>query len=237
MCVAVRLPADSALMDKSVLVIAAHPDDEVLGCGGTLSRHELEGDTVNLLFLSDGVSSRIGTEQYEIKKRSTAALNSSKILKITGEITFLDFPDNRLDGVLLLDIVKAIEIIVSRLNPTIVYTHHASDLNIDHKVTHAAVMTACRPLPEQCVKEVYAFEVLSSTEWGTTCHSPFIPNHFVDISKFLNQKIEALKEYADEIRFPPHSRNLKHVRLLAEHRGNCVGVEAAEAFMVLRTVR
>ena len=216
-------------MSERVLVIAAHPDDEVLGCGGTMARHIADGDEVHVLFVADGETSR---GMKALPNRNFMALAASKVLG-TRPPQFLDFSDQRLDQLGLLDIVKLIEVHVFMVKPTIVYTHHAGDLNLDHRIVHQAVMTACRPLPGSSVDAIYAFEVLSSTEWGTG----FAPNHFVDIngSAFLD-KMAALKCYASEIREHPHPRSFETVHRLEKLRGAACGVDRAEAFMTLRSI-
>lgn len=223
-------------MTSSVLVVAAHADDEALGCGGTIARHVEAGDHVEVVFVADGVSSRPGAVERDLAGRLQATERAKQILGITN-IRFLGLPDNRLDSVPLLDIVQSLEVIIAELKPAVVYTHHNGDLNVDHRVTHRAVMTACRPLPHATVREILAFEVLSSTEWGDAGASPFIPNYFVDISTTLEIKLRALNAYSMEMREPPHSRSLVHVANLAQHRGHCVGVDAAEAFMLVRRVK
>jgi N-acetylglucosamine malate deacetylase 1 len=214
----------------SVLVIAAHPDDEALGCGGTIARHVAMGDEVNLLFIADGETGRIMAGKTN---RNIPAYHASKILGAMPPM-FLNWRDQMLDTVPLLEITRAIEAKVEMIQPTIVYTHHAGDLNMDHRIVHQAAMTALRPLPSAPVKEIYTFEVLSSTEWGT---EPFRPNHFVCISAFLKTKLDALRCYGDEMRERPHARSLDGVTNLACRRGNSVGIHYAEAFMSIRTIR
>lgn len=222
-------------MSKIVLVVAAHTDDEALGCAGTLAKHVAEGDQVHLLFMTDGVASR-DLEAGEAEERLTAAQQAAKILGVST-LTNLAFPDNRMDSVPLLDVVKEIEVKIAEIRPDVIYTHHLGDLNIDHQVTHKAVMTACRPQPGFCVKEIYAFEVLSSTEWQTPSLLPFVPNVFIDISQYLPTKIQALQAYKEEMREAPHSRSFQHVEILAKHRGYTVGLEAAEAFLLIRKIK
>ncbi|GGO85157.1 PIG-L domain-containing protein [Marinobacterium nitratireducens] len=222
-------------MSKRVLVVAAHPDDEVLGCGGTIARHVAEGDTVHVLFIADGVSSR-GEGKEELVKREQAAFKAHKILGV-AEVSYLGLPDNRLDSLALLDVVQYVEKVINAFYPNIIYTHHFGDLNVDHCIAHQAVMTACRPLPESSVREIFAFEVLSSTDWATPQINPFIPNHYVDISKYLELKMEALEAYSLEMRDIPHSRSIDHLDILARHRGQSVGCFAAEAFSVIRLIR
>jgi LmbE family N-acetylglucosaminyl deacetylase len=218
------------------MVVAAHADDEVLGCGGTIARHAAAGDLVHVLFIADGVTSRAGADDVATVQRERAMLEASEILGVSSTLS-LGFPDNRLDSVPLLDIVQALEGEFSKWKPEVVYTHHYGDLNVDHRVAHQAVMTACRPLPGCSVREILAFEVMSSTEWASSALAPFLPNLFVDVSAYLETKMRALEAYALEMRAPPHSRSLEHLHILAQHRGACVGVKAAEAFMVIRSLR
>lgn len=224
-------------MHKSVLVVAAHSDDEALGCGGVIAKHSMQGHKVDIVFMTDGVSSRSGVGVIDKLSRSRAAQNACSILRINQMHTF-SFPDNELDKASLLDIVKAVESIVEMVKPDIVYTHHHGDLNIDHQLTHQAVMTACRPMPGGTVKELFGFEVLSSTEWNTPAgHLAFLPNCFIDISDQMALKIKALEAYSDEMREIPHSRTIEHCKILAAHRGYTIGVHAAEAFVTYRLIR
>lgn len=223
-------------MSKSVLVVAAHADDEALGCGGTIARHATSGDQVHVVFVADGVTSRLNAGGDELARRQQATEQARNILGIRST-TFLGLPDNRLDSLPLLDIVQPLEAIVARLAPELVYTHHYGDLNVDHRQTHQAVMTACRPLPGTTVREILTFEVMSSTEWSGVGLAPFLPNLFVDIGAQLDTKMRALEAYGLEMRAPPHSRSLMHAQCLAQHHGCCVGVDAAEAFMVMRAIR
>ena len=220
---------------KKILVVAAHPDDEALGCGGTIARHAIEGDLVHLVLMADGVYSRSNITSEDFERRMAALKSAQSILGISS-VDYLGLPDNRMDSIQLLDIVQKLEPIIENKQPTIVYTHHHGDLNIDHRITHEAVMTACRPMPNFSVKEIYGFEVMSSTEWASPIHSTFIPSFFVDISKQLPIKIKALEAYAEEMRSVPHSRSIKHIEVLARHRGYSIGVEAAEAFEVYRVI-
>jgi len=224
---------------KTVLVIAAHPDDEVLGCGGTIAKHVASGDEVHVTILAEGATSR--DERRDREKRTSelsgladAAHKANDLLGVRM-LTMYDFPDNRMDSVDLLDIVKVVESQISRIHPDIIYTHHAGDVNIDHQRIHEAVVTACRPLPQQYVKTLLFFEIPSSTEWQITGSAPpFLPNWFVNVEQTLEKKIEALKLYAPEMRAWPHARSLKAVEYLARWRGASVGCEAAEAFVLGR---
>lgn len=222
-------------MSKIVLVVAAHSDDEAIGCGGTIARHVAEGDEVHLLFMTDGVGSREALDE-DAKARLSATHHAAQILGVST-FTNLNFPDNRMDSVPLLDIVKEIEAKISKITPEVVYTHHLGDLNVDHQVTHKAVITACRPQPGFCVKEIYAFEVLSSTEWQSPSLLPFVPNVFIDIADYLPIKMQALEAYAEEMREAPHTRSFQHLEVLAKHRGYSFGVHAAEALMLVRKLK
>lgn len=222
-------------MNSRVLVIAAHPDDEVLGCGGTIARHINSGEGVHIVFVADGVSSRNNPPQT-VAERRNCAVQAAKALG-AGQPSFLDFPDNRLDTVDLLDIVQAIERVVSDVDPQLVYTHHGGDLNIDHRVVHQAVVTALRPTPGRHFKGILAFEVLSSTEWASDAigHG-FRPDRFIDVSATIERKMNALCCYGTEMRPFPHSRSQETVRALATLRGTSVGLVAAEAFSTLKWI-
>ena len=220
---------------KTVLIVAAHPDDEVLGCGGTMARRVEDGDQVHVVFMADGATSRSQSlDRGYIEERNTAALKACQILGAqTPE--FLGFPDNRMDSIALLDVILAIENVIDKIQPNVVYTHHGGDLNVDHQITHQGVMTACRPQPGVSVREIYSFEVLSSTEWiFPSAARTFAPNRFVDIGNVLDQKLAALNAYKDEIVDFPHSRSMTAVKALATVRGASMGMTAAEGFRIER---
>lgn len=221
-------------MNKTILVIAAHSDDEALGCSGTIAKHIKQGDSVHLLFMTDGVASRSGRRDDE--KRLTAAQDAAQILEVSS-FTNLNFPDNKMDSIPLLDIVKEIENTIVQTQPEVIYTHHIGDLNIDHQITHKSVVTACRPQPSFCVEEIYAFEVLSSTEWNTPGVEAFSPNVFIDITDYIDIKKQVLEVYSEEMRQPPHSRSIDNALRLNALRGNSVGVDYAEAFELIRMSR
>jgi LmbE family N-acetylglucosaminyl deacetylase len=222
-------------MAKNVLVVAAHPDDEVLGCGGTIARHVHEGDTVSVVYMADGVTSRSHSTRDVPTERQQASDAAKKILGISHCCT-LDYSDNRLDSYPLLELVQEMEALIVRFAPEVIYTHHAGDLNVDHRVTQAAVLTAFRPMPNASVREIYAFEVMSSSDWNPGA-IPFMPQVFVDISGFMEKKRLALNAYAAEMRESPHSRSMEHLEALSVHRGHSVGLPYAEAFMLLRSIK
>lgn len=228
-------------MSGSVVVVAAHPDDEVLGCGGTLARFAGEGRAVHVLILADGESSRprptgVPAGDHRVQARAAAAERACAILGCAS-VDVLSLPDNRLDSIDLLDVVQRIETVIMRHGPTTVLTHHSGDVNIDHRVAHDAVVAACRPQGARSVDELLFFETPSSTEWrppGSAEH--FAPNWFVEISGSLAKKLAALGAYRGEMRDFPHPRSEKAVEALAHWRGATAGVEAAEAFVLGRKI-
>ena len=226
-------------MSSTVVVVAAHPDDEVLGCGGTISRLANEGRAVHVLFMADGETSRAlspGSEarDHRIAMRSLAAEEAGKVMGCAS-VECLGLPDNRMDGLEMLEVIQRIEAYLLRHRPLTVLTHHSGDLNIDHQITHRAVVTACRPQPGQCVKELLFFEVPSSTEWQSPGSAQFFaPNWFVDIGLTMPKKLDALRIYASELRAFPHPRSIEAVVALAAWRGSTVGAVAAEAFVLGR---
>ena len=220
-----------------VAVIAAHPDDEVLGCGGAISRHKENGDTVNILIVAEGIRSRINSGldvEEKVSQLRESSKHAAKILN-ADHITMWDLPDNRLDSLNRLDITQKIEQYLNSHHADIVYVHHSGDVNIDHRIVHEAVITACRPYPGQRVKKILSYEVLSSTEWQPGgSNITFVPNYWIDISNHLGNKKLALAAYKEEMRLWPHPRSIKAAEHLAGWRGSQVGVEAAEAFCLLR---
>ena len=226
-------------MSKKTLIIAAHPDDEVLGCGGTAARSVKEGNEAYTLILGEGITSRDDSRQREKREQDIIQLKkqvheANRVIGIKEVFTF-DFPDNRFDSVPLLDIVKVIETIKNKIKPDIVFTHYEQDLNIDHRVTYQAVLTAMRPTAGETVKEIYSFEVLSSTEWNYPLR--FSPDVFVDISETMEMKVAAMEKYQCELRKYPHPRSLKGIRLNAEQWGMKTGLQYAEAFKLVRVVK
>lgn len=219
-------------MKNNILIVAAHPDDEVLGVGGTLIKHIKNGDQASVLVLSDGETSK--DTKIDIQKRQNQAKKVSKLFGLS-ELIMKKLPDQKFDTIPLLDINKQIEEVVKKIKPDIVYTHCPTDLNLDHQITCQSVMTACRPQPGFSVKKILAFETLSSTEWQIKDKANiFCPTEYVDITNFIDKKIEILKEYPDELRDFPHPRSIKGVEILAKYRGMEVGYNYAEAFQIIR---
>lgn len=224
-----------------ILVVAAHPDDEVLGCGGTMARLAKEGHDVYASILGEGITSRHHsreeTDQKALETLKDQCKRASGILG-TKEVFFHDQPDNRFDTVSILKIIKIVEALVKRLEPSVIYTHHGGDLNIDHGVTSRAVLTATRPLAGCPVREIYTFEIPSSTEWSFGQFYPaFEPNTFVDIQKTMAQKIAALEVYENEIREFPHPRSTEALEAMARKWGAASGLGLAEAFYLVRGLK
>tara|TARA_B100000700_G_scaffold326960_1_gene440074 strand:- start:1002 stop:1688 length:687 start_codon:yes stop_codon:yes gene_type:complete len=222
---------------KNVLVVASHPDDEVLGCGGTIYNLKKKGAKISALFLSDGESSRKHSKINKlILERKNQAIKAGKILGIKN-ISFGNFPDNSMDTVPILKIIQFIEKKIKKTRPDVIFTHFENDLNVDHQITSKAVVTACRPVKNQTVKSIFFFEILSSSEWNiSTKNKIFKPNFYVDITKSLKFKLRALKYYKREMRKWPHPRSIEGVKLLSKTRGSTVGLANAEAFILGRHV-
>ena len=223
------------------LVIAAHPDDEVLGCGGTIARLSREGHCVYIAIMGEGITSRYARRnqaKYSLVKKLHK--RSRQVAELLGakDVFSFNLPDNRFDTVPLLDMVKKIEDLIERLKPSVVYTHHGGDLNIDHAIVYRATLTATRPVAGCPVRELFAYEVPSSTDWAFGQFAPaFRPNVFVDISATLERKIKAMQLYESEIRPFPHPRSPEALRSLAKWRGSIAGVSVAEAFELIRKIQ
>jgi len=226
---------------ESVLVVAAHPDDEILGCGGTMARLANEGHEVRIAILAEGMTSRYQQrDQVDRKQLNDLHGHAQRAAdKVRAkELVLCKLPDNRMDTVPLLEVVKVVEELLERFRPSVIYTHHSGDLNVDHGVVHRAVLTATRPVPGQRAREIYAFEVPSSTEWAFQRLEPtFRPCVFVDISATLDTKIAALACYDTETRKFPHPRSPEALRAIAMRWGSVAGFQAAEAFELIRSLR
>lgn len=230
-------------MKRKILVVVAHPDDEVLGCGATMKKYAEQGDECHVLIMAEGATSR--SEKYdktawaeELEALQYAAKSAAEVLSVTS-VRFGNFPDNRMDSIELLETVKVVEKVIEDIKPEIVITHHAGDVNIDHQLVHDAVITACRPLPGAEVRTVLFFETLSSTEYQImTSSKVFLPNWFETVSaSCIEKKIEALHCYASEMRQSPHARSYEAVKVLARYRGFQISKEYAEAFSLGRLIQ
>jgi len=224
-----------------VLCVATHPDDEIIGVGGTLARHAAQGDDVHVSILSEAEPARYDeiTPEVEAKmaERRDCTRNACAALGVDS-VTFHGFPDNAFDDVPLLDIVKAVEDEIRAHDPDVIYTHHYGDLNLSHELTCRAVVTAARPLPESNVSSILAYETLSTSEWSVPhVVNAFQPTTFMDVSEHLDRKLDALTEHSTELREHPHPRNVENVRRNAKLWGAKAGVDAAEPFELLREVR
>lgn len=226
-------------MNKKILIVAAHPDDEVLGCFGTVSKLIKEGYEAYTLILGEGKTSRLDTRKVEENKEQLEILNDEikKANDIIGikKCFVYDFPDNRFDSVDLLDIIKVISKIKEEIKPDIIFTHYENDLNIDHKVTYQAVITATRPMENESVKEIYSFEILSSTEWQYPIS--FSPDVFFDIQDTIELKLNAMQCYKSELCLYPHPRSLEGIELNAKYNGMRVGKNYVEAFKSVRVIK
>ena len=215
-----------------VLVIAAHPDDEILGGGATYAKHADAGDEVHALVVSEGASAR-----YEDAMQSSLRAAAERSADVIGfsSINFLSLPDQRLDATPIIEVTQAIEQAVQHFRPAVVYTHSHVDVNTDHGVVARATWTACRPYSAPFVDRLLLFETPSSTEWAwPTTESAFLPSWFVDVSSTLQRKLDAMACYETELRAYPHPRSLLALRERAAHWGSISGTGLAEPFVLLR---
>ncbi|WP_316863026.1 PIG-L deacetylase family protein [uncultured Cohaesibacter sp.] len=225
---------DQETSGKRILVVVAHTDDETLGAGATIARHAARGDKVFGLSMTDGVGSRLATIDDHVKRRQKAAQKAADILGFEW-LEAGNFPDNAMDSVPLLSIAQSIEAAKNTVMPELVYTHSAADLNIDHRITCQAVLTAFRPQPGEICTEIRSIEVPSATDYGhPTLAPPFAPNLYVDATEFIGAKLAAAEAYEEEMRPYPHCRSIQGIENLAKCRGNQVGLNYAEAFSILR---
>ena len=226
---------------SKIFVVAAHPDDEVLGCGGTLLKHVSNGDKVFVLFVSDGVSARYKTSEKnkcknEILKREKMSRKAAKIGKFTI-VNFLNLKNLELHTYPHNFLTNIIFSYFKKYKPDIVYTHYEHDLNVDHYHTFFSTFVASRPNSEFKIKKLLSFEIPSSTDWGINSNNKiFNPNYFVDISKFSKKKELLLNQYKFEMRKTPHSRSITNINALSVVRGGMAGIHKAEAFFVNRII-
>lgn len=223
-------------MSEKVLVIAAHPDDEVLGCGGALCRHADQGDEIGIIFLTNGEGARGEVVSGEaIEHRARSAEGAAKVLG-ARLLLHCDFADNALDGMPLLKIIQEVEDVALSFAPDVVYTHFVHDLNRDHRAARDVAMTIFRPQPESTVRVIYGFAVPSSTGWQGAAAPAFNPAHYCDIAAVHSRKMKALACYESEMRPPPHIRSMEAITALDTANGMMVGMDKAEAFVIERQI-
>ncbi len=228
------------MKNKKILVIAAHPDDEILGCGGMMKKYSAESE-IYCVILGEGITSRYDKREeaprQALMEIQHKARKSAKKIGIKKLVQF-QLADNRFDSIDFLDITKTIEKEIKAISPDIIFTHSNADLNIDHRITFQAVITAARPLVNSKLKEIYAFEIPSSTDWAFgKINGVFNPNLFIDITEFFSVKLDALKIYDSEIKPFPHPRSDEALTAIAQRWGAAAGLHYAEAFEVIRIVR
>ncbi|WP_412473843.1 PIG-L deacetylase family protein [Halobacteriovorax sp. YZS-1-1] len=219
-------------MNKNILIVVAHADDEVLGCGATISKHIRNKDNVSVLVLTDSSSA----QGKDINIRHNEFLKAMNILGVE-DFEKLDYKDNRLDSYDLVDIVKDIEIIKEKINPDIVYTHSYNDLNLDHQITNKAVLTAFRPLPNYKKCNIFAFDIPSSIEYQSVYHLRTNPNYYNTIDEIdLKIKIQAMMAYETELHPFPHPRSIENLEISAKKEGTMCGEALAESFYIERLI-
>ena len=220
----------------SALIVVAHPDDEVIGMGGTLAKLASEGVKVTVAFLSSGVGSRNHEGEREAATRKQAAVRCCETLgAVAGH--FGSYPTLQFDSVPSLNLAKTVSELVARYTPDLVFTHHGGDLNVDHRLTTQAVMVACRPQPSSQVTGLYSFAVLSSSGWGHESLFPtFQPDTYINVEDHVETALAAYQHYQAEVREEPHARSVTSLRLRMQQNGRQVGLYAADAFQTLRVV-
>ncbi len=223
-----------------VLVIAAHPDDEVLGCGATIAKHTKKGDIVDVLILGDGITARYEEKDLnhpeviqKVEEMKNHAANASEVLGV-NKLQIEGFCCARFDKIPLIDFAKIIERKIKEFKPDRLYTHGPNDVSIDHGIVYRAVQTATRPMSADPVKEVFLMEILSGTEWNFL--EAFRPDYYVEVAETIQLKVNALREYSSERREFPHPRSGEGIITLAKKRGSEVGLNYAEAFKVFRLI-
>ena len=220
---------------ETIAVVVAHPDDEVLGFGGVIARTASTGGKAHIPILATGLAARGKAGVAAIESLREQGRHAAEILG-AASIEYLDFPDNRMDTVPLLDVVQSVERYLEKVRAETVFTHHAGDLNVDHQVSARAVLTACRSTPGATVRRLYAGEVLSSSEYAVP-EDRFRPNTYIDVETVIDRKLKALASYQNEVRDFPHPRSSQAIEALARLRGSEAGLKAAEAFILIRDVQ
>jgi LmbE family N-acetylglucosaminyl deacetylase len=218
-----------------ILVVAAHPDDEILGLGGTIARHASLGDLVTVAIIADNGIARYGDETVQTVRHCTR--EAAERIGISN-LRFAGLADQVLDTLPILEITQWIEDVLREIQPQVIYTHHRGDINTDHQLVHKATLTAARPYSAPYVERIYCFETPSATEWaGPYPERFFVPNVHVDITDFLDIKLSAMTGYVTELCAFPHPRSLEALRARAAYWGSVIGVAAAEPFMLMREIQ
>jgi LmbE family N-acetylglucosaminyl deacetylase len=224
-------------MGKQVLVIAAHPDDEILGIGGTIARHISQGDRIVIAFIADSGTARYEDETINLVK-SCAIAAASKLGIAATDLRFAGLADQILDTLPIIKITQWIESVVQEVQPQIIYTHHRGDINRDHQIVHEATLTATRPYSTSFLERILCYETPSATEWaGPYIENYFVPNVYVDITEHLEIKLRAMSAYSTELRPSPHPRSLEALRIRAAYWGSIIGVGAAEPLTLVREIQ
>jgi len=225
--------------NKRILIVAAHPDDEFLGCGGTILKLSKNNCEIKVLFVSEGVSARFDKNTAELKSQIVQREEMARSVALEAKFTIIDFlrkPNLRMQNISMLDLVKKINNLINEFQPNVVYTHHPGDLNSDHRICYEAVITACRPFSTSFIESIFTFEVPSSTDWAPPIgFQKFQPNYFVNIESEIEEKIKILDLYNFEMRSFPHPRSKEMINSLARVRGASVGFSSAEAFTLIRS--
>lgn len=222
--------------NMKILIIAAHPDDEVLGCGATIAKFINKNYYGKTIILGEGLTSRKKVEKQELNHLKQNCIDANKHIGITN-ISFFDLPDNRFDSLPLHQIIRLVESEIMEYRPDIIFTHFGNDLNLDHRITFQAVLTACRPQPDFFNPTIYSFFIPSSTDWiDANSFQNFIPNIFVDVSNCIGKKLSALNCYSSEMKKYPHSRSIESVRIFSQYWGNRVGIKYCEPFILVRKI-
>ena len=228
------------LNKQRILIVAAHPDDESFGCGGIILKSKDLGSKIYVLTLGEGVSSRfdvsdIDKNQFKkaTKKRQEEAYKCLKFLKI-DYYKFENRLCTRFDELPILNIVKSIESIIDDFKPSLIFTHNPSEVNLDHRITYQATEIATRPYNKSFIEQIYSYEIPCSGNW--VFNKSFNPNTYVEISKYIQKKIQACKIYKNEMRKYPHPRSLEGIKTIAKFRGLQSGLKLAESFKLERSI-
>lgn len=220
---------------KKILTIAPHPDDETLGCGGTLLRHHFEGDECHWLIMTK-LDKSIGYDEYQIKQRDKEISTVSKMYSFKT-VSQLDFITTMMDTYALSEIIKKVSKIINKIKPDTIYLPYYNDVHSDHRITYDAVISSTKSFRASYIKKIVAYETLSETEFALgNSKDTFDPNLFINVSKYLNKKIKIMRIYKSELQKHPNPRSIENIKALAIHRGSTIGVSAAESFLILRHI-